>query len=820
MRKINILFLSLVITITAQAQQVHPENSARIYHEISQLDHLANVLYLAAHPDDENTRLLAWLVQDQNLRTAYLSVTRGDGGQNILGSEQGAALGLIRTHELLDARAIDGAGQYFTRAIDFGFSKSHTETFKHWNEKLLTGDVTWIYRKFRPDVVICRFPPTAQAGHGQHAAATILAEDAFKDSGDKTKYPDQLKYYSPWQPKRVLWNTFRFGSFNTTSEDQFKVTVGQYSPLLGMGYGELAGIIRSMHKSQGAGTPSVPGTATEYFSLLDGSPIKTSLFDGIDISWNRVGRKDIGDKIDKVLQNYDFLHPDASLPELLDIRKMIASVKDEYWRNEKTEEIDKIILDCSGFLAEMVTNQPYATEGSSLPFELNIIGRSSTSMVLKSINWLNESTGENIKINDDDLHNFRHDITIPDNTPITEPYWMSQPPMDDAHYSIPVDSLLGLPETPSLLNGSVSLQIGDQDFTVKIPLSFKTNDQEKGTVVEKLRIVPAVTLDFGATLVMTQPDGSINTSLMVHPVKDINNGTLTISTGSPLLTLSPVNLKAGKDTVIVVKIPASKLSDENANGYMLNAVFRSGDKIFNKTQHIIRYSHIPTLQYYTPSSVKVLKNDWTCTVKKIGYVPGAGDHMLNFLKLAGFNVDVLNADDYSDVKKLAQYDAIVTEVRALNVDEKINEWMPQLLRYVYNGGTLIMEYNRVHPLITKDFAPYPITLSNDRVTEEDAKVSFINPDQRLLNYPNKITQADFNDWVQERGLNFPSHWDNRYIPIFKMNDTGESPLEGATLYTTYGKGNYIYTSLSLFRQLPAGNKGAIRLLMNMLSVGK
>ncbi len=820
MRKIFLALALIGISLVAQAQQVHPENSARIYGEISRLDHLVNVLYLAAHPDDENTRLITWLVNDQHVRTAYLSISRGDGGQNLLGSEQGPALGLIRTHELLASRAIDGAGQFFTRGIDFGFSKSSTETLKHWNEKLLTGDVTWIYRKFRPDVVICRFPPTAQAGHGQHSASTIFAEDAFRDSGDKTKYPDQLKYYPVWQPKRILWNTFHFGRFNTTSEDQFKIKVGQYSPLIGMGYGEQAGIIRSMNKTQGAGTPSVPGIATEYFSVLAGEPLKNSLFDGIDITWNRISRKDIGDRIDKVIISYDFLHPEASIPALLEIRSMIRTVKDNYWRNEKLNEINKIILDCSGFLAELVTNRQEVTAGMTLPFTLNIIGRSSIPMTLTSIRWLNVTTNENTKINNDELHTFNHDITLPENTPITEPYWLSQPPVNDAIYSIPADSLLGLAETPDNLVGWVTLNIGGQDFDVKVPLSYKTNDQEKGTLVEQLRVVPDATLDFGGTLLVTRPDGSINTTLVLHPFKDLSGGTLTLSSGTPLLTVNDLDLKAGRDTIININIPAEKLAGLSNNGFMLKADLQSGNKNYNKTLHIISYSHIPTLQYFTPAEVKVLKDDWQCTAKKIGYVPGAGDYMLQFLRTAGFNVDVLNADDFTNISKLNQYDAIVTEVRTLNVEKSMSQWMPVLLQYVHNGGTLVMQYNREYPLATKDFGPYPLTISNERVTEEDAPVTFINPGDSLLNYPNKITEADFRDWVQERGLNFISHWDSRYVPVFRMNDTGESPLEGATLYTTYGKGHYIYTSLSLFRQLPAGNKGAVRLLMNMLSAGK
>ena len=351
----RVLFTILLISsgCCAYGQQVRSANSEKIYHKVARLRHLTNVLYVAAHPDDENTRLLAWLVNDKNIRTAYLSLTRGDGGQNILGSEQGEALGLIRTHELIEARRMDGAEQYFSRAIDFGFSKTYQETFKHWPDYLLTYDAVWVMRKFRPDVVICRFPPNTQAGHGQHAASAIIAAKAFKATGDKMQYTEQLKYFPAWQPKRLLWNTYKFGDRNTTSEDQFKLPVGEYLPTLGMGCGELAGQSRSIHKSQGAGTPSVPGMQLEYFKLTDGDSLSTSLFDGIDITWNRVDRADIGADLKKIEDHFDFLHPDASIDALLAVRKKIETVTDAYWRTTKLQELDEVLLDCSGFMAEL-----------------------------------------------------------------------------------------------------------------------------------------------------------------------------------------------------------------------------------------------------------------------------------------------------------------------------------------------------------------------------------------------------------------------------------------------------------------------------------
>lgn len=801
-------------------QQVRSANSEKIYHKVASLRHLTNVLYVAAHPDDENTRLLAWLVNDKNIRTAYLSLTRGDGGQNILGSEQGEALGLIRTHELIEARRMDGAEQYFSRAIDFGFSKTYQETFKHWPDYLLTYDAVWVMRKFRPDVVICRFPPNTQAGHGQHAASAIIAAKAFKATGDKLQYTEQLKYFPVWQPKRLLWNTYKFGDRNTTSEDQFKLPVGEYLPTLGMGCGELAGQSRSIHKSQGAGTPSVPGMQLEYFKLTDGDTLSMSLFDGIDITWNRVDRSDIGADLKKIEDHFDFLHPDASIDALLAVRKKIETVTDAYWRTTKLQELDEVLLDCSGFMAELYTKQPQAVCGATLPFTLHIIARSHTAVMLNSINWSNSDSTTHLRISFDTLLTFEHKIGIPTNEPFTQPYWLSAPHAMGDMYSIPHDTLLGLPETPNNLNASLNISIGGVSMNIKVPLSFKKTDPVKGDVVEQLRIVPDASVTFNNALLITAPDGSVQAEVRIHTFKELKDATLTVSGKTDVAVIKGLNLSNGTDTIIPVLIPAAAVTKQSNTDFYLSAELAAGGKTYNQSQHLIQYNHLPTLQYFTQPYAKVLRNTWKCTVKRIGFIEGAGDFMPSFLRQAGLDVDVLKESDLTSAAKLKKYDAIVTGIRAVNVEKRMSYWLPVLMQYVENGGTLLMQYNTQQELATTKLGPYPFTLTSDRVTEEDAKIDFIDSNARILRYPNKITQADFTGWVQERGLYFTSKWDEHYKPLFSMHDEGEQPLQGGTLYCKYGKGNYIYAPLSFSRQLPAGNKGAIRLLMNLLSVGK
>lgn len=818
MKKILLALAALAAYQHTTAQQVRPANSAQIYHEIAQLKNLTNVLYFAAHPDDENTRLLAWLVNEKNIRTAYFSLTRGDGGQNILGTEQGAALGLIRTHELIEARKLDGAEQYFSRAVDFGFSKNYNETFKHWNAQWLTEDAVWVIRKFRPDVIICRFPPNEQAGHGQHAASAIIAEKAFKAAGDKTQYTDQLAYVKPWKPKSLVWNTFKFGDRNTTAENQLKLPVGKYSPLSGMGSGELAGISRSIHRSQGAGTPSVPGVQTEYFKYVDGDSLSESLFDGIDITWNRVDRPEIGDAIKQILKAYNFRHPEESLESLIALRKQIETVENTYWRTQKLAELDEIILHCAGIMAELTTKQAEATAGSKVPFTLRMIARADMPVSIKSIKWPDADTATNIRLSEDTLFTLDHNIMITANTPVTEPYWLSQVGPANDHYTPGNAMQRGYPEAPNTLAATVRVKIGGNYFDMQVPLSYKKLDPTHGDMIEPLRIVPAASLDFtSGNLLVMQPDGSIKAEVHIRAFKDIHNGRLRVYGNMQSAVVDNLNLPKG-DTSIVLTIPAEKAKNITGD-FMLYADLSSDGVYANRKHNLIQYEHIPTLQYFTRTSIKVLKPNWKTTAKRIGYIPGAGDLTGNILSLAGLQVDVLKAEDMS-ADKLKKYDAVLVGVRAVNTEKRMALWMHPLLEYVHNGGTMVMQYNTLQDMSTTNIGPYPFTLTSQRTTEEDAAVDFLLPKHKLMNYPNAITHEDFNDWVQERGLYYPVKYDDKYQALFSMHDTGEQPLTGSTLYAQYGKGHYIYTSLSFFRQLPAGNKGAIRLMMNMLSIGK
>ncbi|KPH14993.1 PIG-L family deacetylase [Chryseobacterium sp. ERMR1:04] len=831
-KKVSTVLILGLYTVFCSAQQVRPTKSSEIYRELKTLKQLPKVLYLAAHPDDENTGLLSWLINNQNVETGYLSLTRGDGGQNLLGTEQGAALGLIRTHELLEARKLDGAQQFFTRAIDFGFSKNTTDTFKQWDENSIIADVVWVIRKFRPDVIICRFPPTAAAGHGQHAASAVVAEKAFKLAGDKTAFPNQLKYVTVWQPKRVLWNTFRFGAVNTTAENQLKVTVGQYDAQLGMGYGELAGLSRSLHKSQGAGTQSVAGIKTEYFSHVIGEPAKATLFDGVVKTWTAKGNADIDQSLDKIISAFNFNEPDQSLPALLALRKKVMELKDVDLKKDKIAALDNIIVSCAGFMGEVVTNQAEAVAGDHYNFRLNLISRAANPVVLENVKWLSRSESFNRKLSKDSLITIQHDIQIPADAALTEPYWLAKSPTNAGAFSVPNDTLIGLPEAESPLNVLLSLKIDSDNFQVKLPLSFKKLDPVRGDVVEALRIVPALELKFTQPLYLVKEneDLHLNLNVKVNSSKKFSNGKVNLMYNGERLGGGDLKSMNGQDFTVDYVIPKSKLTSINTSRLQLDANFVADGVTYNKKQVLIQYPHLPSLQYFTPATVAVMKGDIQTKVKKVGYIQGAGDFIPEFLRIAGIQVDVLKDEDFygnldesggkGSQNKLSQYDAIVLGVRANNTEKKLGRWMPFLWSYVKGGGNLVMQYNTNQDTTVDQLGIYNFSIANKRVTEENADVKFLNPNHKLLNFPNKITADDFKGWVQERGAYFPAQWDAAYEPLFEMHDTDEEPLQGSTLYAKYGKGNFIYTPLAFFRQLPAGNVGAARLFLNFLSAQK
>ena len=784
------------------AQQRAPAPSYRIHGQLQKLKTLTSVLYVAAHPDDENTRLLSWLATGRHIRTGYLSITRGDGGQNIIGSEQGAPLGLIRTHELLAARRMDGAEQFFARAIDFGFSKNPEETFRQWDRATLARDVARVIDTFKPDVVICRFPKDSMAGHGQHSASAILAEDAISICrNDPTK----------WKPKRLMFNAFRFGNRSTVTDGMFKLEVGNYDPLLGMGYGELAGISRSLHKSQGAGTPQTPGVQPEFFATLIGDAPSVSLFDGIDTTWQRVGRPDIGQAIDRVVSSFDMLHPERSVEQLVSIRRMIRSVTDGHWRTQKLSEIDDIILSCIGLTADVSTALPTVVSGDTISITTRIVTRAGGPITCASVRYPDGRIRQAFPCPNDSLV-VESDAKMIVTGPVSEPYWLAREG-DGALFVLSSEELLGLPVTPPTLLANVRFVVAGDTIATAIPVSYKRLDPLKGDMIEELRIVPRVSIE-PLSRVVVAAEESATVSIRVRAFSAIRNATLSLYDGSTTVsTVTGVSIRPMTDTLIILRPKLRR----NAT---LQCALSVDGQAYQRSVLTIAYDHLPTLQYTQAATVRIVAEPIRMAARRIAYVAGAGEYAPEFLRSIGCVVDEIDDQAILRTDELLGYDAVLVGIRAVNTRKSMKFLMPALMTYVERGGTLVMSYMTTQDMSTKTLGPFPFTLGRSRVTEEDAAVSMRLPDHRILTTPNRITAEDFSGWVQERGLYFAEALDSRYEMPLLMSDTRELPNPGSLVYASYGKGHYIYCALSLFRQIPAGVPGAMKLFANLLSVGK
>lgn len=785
--------------VKAQMQQL---NSAEIAQGIASLSVKGSVLYMAAHPDDENTRLLAYLAKEAKVRTAYLSLTRGDGGQNLIGNEQAELLGQIRTQELLAARKVDGAEQFFSRANDFGFSKTSAETFKIWGKDQILADAVWVIRKFRPDVIITRFPEDTRAGHGHHAASAIIAREAFVAAADLKQFPEQLKNgVTVWKAKRILWNTYNFGGNNTTAPDQLKMDVGTYNPLLGKNYGEIAAISRTNHKSQGFGSALQRGEAFEYFSHTAGEPAKVSLFDGINIS---VENKQILALLKQIQEQYKINQPSASLPDLLKLKKLAA--KDQHFNHQL---LDEMIMACAGLWAEAIVPESNYAVGDSIPVTVNAIYR--TSAPIKISGQLN---GRNMVLQDNRLSSMKYAVKA-EKSDITQPYYLKKEhPI--GYYVIDKQEEIGYPENPNGLTAKVQFTIDGEKIEVSLPIFFKSTDPIKGEQYQPLVIAPKVTatLSDQAYLFVNGQPKAIEVTLKSFTKNVVGDLIPVLPAGwksSPEKISFSLAQKGNAQLAVFTITPAA-----NSTSAVLNLQVKIAGETESKGFRTIKYDHIPNINLFPNATAKLEVADLKIAGKRIAYIDGAGDLVANALQQVGYEVVHLSASQVL-LSNLSAYDAIVTGVRFFNVNEEAKSVQTKLMDYVKNGGVLLEQYNVNNGLKSADFGPYPFRLVNKRVTEEDAKVTFTKPNHAALNQPNKITDKDFDGWVQERGLYFADDVDPKYETVLRMNDTGEAANDGSLLIANYGKGKFVYTSLSFFRQLPAGVPGAYRLFANLLS---
>ena len=799
-----------------------------ILHELESFRQMGSVLFIAAHPDDENTELLAYLARGRNYRTAYLSLTRGDGGQNVLGPDLGDKLGVARTQELLAARRIDGAHQFFSRAIDFGFSKNYQETLNVWDKQEVLSDIVRVIREFRPDVLITRFSPNPGGTHGHHTTSALLAMEAFKLAGDRAAFPEQK--LEPWQPKRIMWNVSTFQKDKIAATSVLKIDAGGKDPVSGETFHEIAGAGRAMHKTQGFDGYRLPGGADEHrlesFQLLDGAPATNDILDGVDTTWNRVrGGSEIEQSVDEIIAKFDTKDPAASVPALLKLSSLLSALpKKDSVVAEKQAQLDRILQECLGLKVETTIAQSDMVPGE--PMKLHI----SASIHAKTpdntaVRWiavrypeLKKEISKGINLHLNQTSSFDSVETLPTTTPLTQPYWLrfeGTPGM----FHVDDPKLIGTAENSPSFPIEDVFQIAGQTLVIHDEPVQVITDSLGSQIRRRLDVIPPVSLRFISDVVVMTPGTSRTVEVEMKASRVNSAGTLQLE-APPDWKVEPKKYsfdlaRAGQAAQYKFTITAplkSETSKITASAEM------HGVRYCNQRQEI-NYPHIPRQLLQPPALVRAVSLELATRGHTIGYLPGAGDTLPENLQQMGYAVKILD-DANLTAKELQGLDAVVIGVRAFNVRTNIAAALPALFAYVENGGTVIAQYNRPDKLKADKIAPYDLHISAERVTDEKAAVTFLAPENPILNTPNKITNADFDGWVQERGLYFPNQWDEHFVPILACSDPGEPPLKGGLLVAQYGKGYYIYTGLGFFRQLPAGVSGAYRLFANMVSIGK
>lgn len=830
LKKLASLLCIFILVLPLQAQQPKKLNASQIHDAVKKLNFLGTVLYVAAHPDDENTRLISYMSNQVKARTAYLSLTRGDGGQNLIGPEIRELLGVIRTQELLAARSVDGGEQRFTRANDFGYSKHPEETLDIWNKDQVLSDVVLAIREFKPDIIINRFDHrTPGSTHGHHTTSAMLSVEAFDLANNPNIYPEQAKTYGTWQPKRQFFNTswwFYGSEENFEKADKSKLLnfdIGVYYPTKGLSNNEIAALARSKHLCQGFGSLTSRGTQEEYIELINGNlpKDKTNLFEGIDTSWNRVkGGNAIESILKNVENNFNFENPSTHVQDLLLARQLIQQLDNEYWKNYKTQEIDAIIEACLGLYVEASASTPTASPGETITLKLEAVNRSPINMELVSYQLSTDkiATLKALPLKNNDKQNLEQSLTIPKDMQLSSPYWLNKKGTLGM-YNVEDKSLIGKPETPRPISVTFNLTINYQLFSVTKDVVYRYSKPDKGELYRPFEIIPEASAKISEKVIIFDNDQQKDISVIVKAGRDNLDGFVQIAHPNgwsvfPEKQKVDIKYKGETQTLVFTVIPP-----KNQNEGLMTPMVHVDDNVYTKELVEIDYEHIPFQTVVLPSESKVVRLDIKKRGENIAYIEGAGDVVPESLRQIGYNVMVLQPEDIT-TERLSAFDAVVVGIRAYNINEELKFKQQILFDFVKNGGNMIVQYNTNRGLKVDHLAPFDLKVSRDRVTDENAEVTLLAKDHPVLNYPNQITKTDFEGWTQERGLYFPDEWSAKFTPILSMHDKGETAKQGSLLVAKHGKGHYIYTGLSFFREFPAGVSGAYRLFANMLSLGK
>jgi LmbE family N-acetylglucosaminyl deacetylase len=819
--------VALVVS-SARAVDPFPTSPAAIEQELRAFGTVATVLHIAAHPDDENTQLITYFALKRGYRTAYLSLTRGDGGQNEIGPEFGEKLGVARTQELLAARRLDGGRQFFTRAIDFGYSKTPEETLRFWDHDQVLADVVRVIRQFRPDVIVTRFPiPPGSGGHGHHTTSGILGFEAFKLAGDPMAYPEQLaEGLTPWQPKRVLWNGGGGGRGGAIDGLTVQVDIGGTDPVTGEGLGAIAGRSRGMHITQGFGNfggRGGGGPNVQTFTLLDGDPAENDIMDGIDVTWARFpdGGAEIGQSTEAAIAAFDANDPAASVSALLAIRMKLAALASDSVVDDKRQQLDRLIQACLGLSVETATPLAEVVPGEVLEirYDAKVSSKFPVRLLEVRVQGLVKSKpGSVLKPGENTSGELK--FTIPKTTPLTQPYWLREEP-DAGIFRVAETKLIGQPENPPPFLVNYVFEVGGQKLIITDEPLAAT---EAGKSNRRLAIISPVSMRFGSSVALLTPGAQKAVEVEITAARSNASGTLSIE--SPIgWKVSPASqpfklAAAGEKQRLAFTVTAPA---KPGSGHLV-AVAEMGGARFSNQRDEIRYDHIPVQLLQPAARLHVAAFDFAIRGESVGYLPGAGDDTAESLTQMGYTVTTLLGADLTP-EKLRGLDAVVIGVRAFNERTDLAENLPGLFTYVENGGTVIAQYNRPRGLKAEQLGPYEMSIAGNapqmRVTDEDSPVTFLAPEHAALTTPNRLGPKDFTGWVQERGAYFPGTWDTEhYTAVLAMNDPNEAPLTSSVLIAPYGKGYYVYTGLAFFRQLPAGVPGAYRLFANLVSIGK
>jgi LmbE family N-acetylglucosaminyl deacetylase len=826
----------ILVVLQANAQPPVTRPASEILHQINKLNVLGSVLYVAAHPDDENTRLLSYLANGKQYRTAYLSLTRGDGGQNLIGDEQGIELGLIRTNELMAARRIDGAEQFFTRAYDFGYIKSAEETFRKWDHEKILSDVVWVVRKFQPDVIIARFPEDSRAGHGHHTASGILAREAFKAAADPNRFPEHFAQgVKPWQAKRMLWNTFSFGGRSTIDSTQFSIDAGGYNPLTGLSYGELAGESRSQHKSQGFGVPKSRGSAREFFSALEGDKPQQELLDGVDVSWKRAPLRITGAEADRwaasvtamvesIAKAFSPAQPHLVVPALIRLHKAIREdVLAGNWRDVKLAEVENLLVQCTGLYVEATVPVQFIAENDSARLNIQLVNRSPAMVKALQYRINGQQVALNKVLQNNESFTKADTVAFPFNFIESQPYWLKNG-IEKEMFATGEQALIGKPVNDQI---SVTIDLEFEEgykFSLQRPIKYKFTDPVKGEIYQPVFITPRHLTYSNNDIILFKKGQKDSAKVRVYvssweaakgkkPAVSVESKEFVQASFDNDFNPSVNGLKS-YEFVVDNYLEKKKLDKDDLSIY-----FRLDGNTYTNAQRTLNYDHIPTLRHYYQDRIKVLNLDLKLAGKRIGYIEGAGDRVAPSLEAMGYTVEILKEEDLTDAN-LRRFDAIITGIRAYNVHEYLTRRYDALMKFVQNGGNLIVQYNtssNIGPVKAK-MSPYNLSIGRTRVTDEASPVRFAIPNHPVFNYPNKLKPADFDGWIQERSIYHGGEFDKAFVTPLALQDFGEQEEMGSLLIAPYGKGNFVYTGLVFFRQLPAAVPGAYRLMANLIGL--